>query len=58
VLLVDGTEILVPARLLPEDAREGDHLQVSLTIDAESREKTAGEVSEMQERLESGDKET
>jgi len=57
VLLVDGAEILIPAALLPPEAAEGEHLQVSMTVDKDARRKTTEEISRLQERLQSGDEE-
>jgi len=54
VLLIGGRETAVAVSLLPPDAREGDHLLISVAIDRESREHTASEVSELQQELKEG----
>ncbi len=55
VILIGEDEknpIDVPVALLPQGARDGDHLSITITLDAESRQKAADRVEAMRERLE------
>ncbi|MHB1325124.1 MAG: DUF3006 domain-containing protein [Thermoleophilia bacterium] len=51
VLLIDAIEIIVPASILPQDTREGDHLSLSISINSAARELTASETSELQKKM-------
>lgn len=51
VLLIDAIEIIVPASILPQTAREGDHLFLSISINSAARELTASETSELQKKM-------
>ena len=51
VLLIYGREVAVPSSVLPDGAREGDHLQLTMIIDDDARQRTETEVSDLQERL-------
>ena len=42
----------LPAALLPAGASDGDHLNINITLDAESRKKTEESVKALQEKLE------
>ena len=55
VIYLDEDEqhsIDVPTSMLPRGARDGDHLTITFTLDAESRKKSEERVREMRERLE------
>ena len=55
VILVGEDEkssIDVPTALLPAEATDGDHLTITITLDAQSREKAAERTRAMRERLE------
>lgn len=54
VLLVDGEEKAITASMLPIDAREGDHLMITITRDTDGRNRTVTEVSELQQELKGG----
>ncbi len=54
VLLIEGREAVVPAAILPADAREGDHLLLSVSVDSAARGRTAEEIARLQKRLQSG----
>jgi len=54
VLLVDGEEKTIAASLLPPDAREGDHLLINIACDGVARDRTAAEISDLQQELETG----
>jgi hypothetical protein len=47
----DGATVTLPAGLLPADARVGDVLQVSLTIDPEESARRRDAVAELQRKL-------
>ncbi|MHB9053239.1 MAG: DUF3006 domain-containing protein [Thermoleophilia bacterium] len=51
VLLIAGRESVIPVSVLPQGAREGDHLLLTVTVDESARDKTASEVSDLQRRL-------
>lgn len=51
VLLVDDVEKNISASLLPPDSREGDHLLISIAIDTGERNRTAEEISHLQQDL-------
>ncbi|MHB9112461.1 MAG: DUF3006 domain-containing protein [Thermoleophilia bacterium] len=55
VLLVENEEKVIAASLLPPEAREGDHLILSINCDIDARNRTAEEISDLQRDLESGD---
>ena len=57
VILIHGNEMVVPASILPEGVREGDHLLISVSIDTAARKQTGREVSELQQKLEIRDAE-
>lgn len=57
VLIHDGREIVIPRELLPAEAREGDYLRLELSIDPERRQAAAQEISELQQRLKSRNRE-
>ena len=48
----EQSSIDVPTSLLPKGATDGDHLTITITLDAESRARAAGRVRAMRERLE------
>lgn len=54
VLLVgDGrTQVDVPRDLLPEGAREGDHLRIKFSLDAPARAGAEDRIAKLQEDLE------
>lgn len=54
ILLVDGKEKVIASSLLPQGAREGDHLLLSVTIDIDARNRTAAEVADLQNDLKTG----
>lgn len=54
ILLVDGMEKVIASSLLPQDAREGDHLLLSITFDIDARNRTAGEIADLHKDLETG----
>lgn len=54
VLLVDGEEKTIAASLLPPDVREGDHLRITIIRDSDARDRTAAEISDLQQELETG----
>lgn len=47
----EKTQIDIPLRLLPEGARGGDHLRITISIDKASRDAAAGRVRSLQEKL-------
>lgn len=51
VLLIGAIEIIVPASILPQTAREGDHLFLSVSINSAAREHTTSETSELQKKM-------
>lgn len=51
VLVLDGRPFEVPRSLLPPDAREGDTLRWSLTVDREATEAARQRVMERRARL-------
>jgi hypothetical protein len=54
VLLVgddEKTQVDVPLSLLPDGARDGDHLRITISIDKESREAAATRVKKLQDKL-------
>ena len=54
VLLVgdDGkTQVDIPASLLPEDARDGDHLRVTITVNRGSRKGAEDRIKKLQDEL-------
>lgn len=55
VLLVGDQEKVITSSLLPRDAREGDHILLSITLDHEARNNTAGEITDLQHDLDTGD---
>lgn len=57
VLIYDGREIVIPRELLPAEAREGDYLRLKLSIDPERRQAASQEISELQQRLKSRNRE-
>jgi len=56
VLVIENRETVVPALLLPPDTREGDHLILTLDIDADARMRTADEISDLQRQLDDRNK--
>lgn len=48
----EGLKVELPAALLPEGAADGDHLIVTVRLDAESRKEAEERVRELQEKLE------
>ena len=48
----EGVSIDVPASLLPEGASDGDHLSITVTLEAESRKSAEDRVKSLQEKLE------
>ncbi|MHB0867150.1 MAG: DUF3006 domain-containing protein [Thermoleophilia bacterium] len=54
VLLFAGKEVAFPRELLPTNAAEGDHLVFSIENDADARQATAREISQLQDRLAHG----
>ncbi|RJQ43264.1 MAG: DUF3006 domain-containing protein [Gaiellales bacterium] len=51
VIVCSDGELTMPATLLPEGAREGDHLRLELTIDHDARSAVKAEVDSLQKRL-------
>ena len=54
VLLVgddERTQLDVPVSLLPEGAKDGDHLRVTFTIDRASRDSAKARIKRLQEQL-------
>ena len=45
-------QIDLPARFLPAGARDGDHLQITITLDAAARASAEEEVKRLQDELE------
>jgi hypothetical protein len=45
------TQLDVPLALLPEGAGDGDHLRITISLDRESKDETAGRVKKLQDRL-------
>ena len=58
VLIIDGMEAVIPRMLLPQEVSEGDYLKIDMSIDAAQRKSVSAEISELQDRLKSGDGET
>ncbi|MBI5870471.1 MAG: DUF3006 domain-containing protein [Actinobacteria bacterium] len=52
VILADDEEKIIASSLLPPGAREGDHLFLSITVDIDARNRTADEISRLQQDLE------
>lgn len=48
----ESLKVELPAALLPAGASDGDHLTLTVKLDAESRKATEESVRELQERLE------
>ncbi len=48
----EGESLDVPASLLPEGAEEGDHLNITVALDKESRNSAEERVKALQEKLE------
>ena len=48
----EKSSIDVPTSLLPQGATDGDHLEITFTLDADAREKAADRARAMRERLE------
>lgn len=49
----DGkTSIDVPTSLLPQGAKDGDHLSINITLDAQSRQQASDRAKAMRDRLE------
>ena len=53
LLLGDDEKIQVdlPLSFLPDDASDGDHLKITISIDKESRDRAASRVKSLQEKL-------
>lgn len=51
VIVVGKESFDVPTSLLPDGAEGGDHLDITITLDAESRAASEDKVKAMQERL-------
>ncbi|MEK7817444.1 MAG: DUF3006 domain-containing protein [Actinomycetota bacterium] len=51
VLMSGETALNIPRSLLPPEAREGDHLTLSLTVDRSSRSRTEKEISDLHRHL-------
>ena len=53
ILLGDDEKekIDLPIAFLPEDASDGDHLRITITLDKESRASAEDQVRSLQERL-------
>ncbi len=54
VLLIgeDGkTQVDVPVSLLPEDARAGDHLRITITVDRSTRKAAEDRIKKLQDEL-------
>lgn len=41
----------MPARMLPQGAADGDHVQITVTLDPESRADAEERIKQLQERL-------
>lgn len=48
----ESVKVELPASLLPEGASDGDHLTVTVKLDAESRKEAEESVKTLQEKLE------
>ena len=48
----EKSSIDVPTSLLPQGATDGDHLEITITLDADARERAADRTRAMRERLE------
>ena len=48
----ESVEVDLPAALLPEGAADGDHLTITVKLDAESRREAEERVKTLQEKLE------
>ena len=53
VLLIAGEETVLPAAILPGNAREGDHLTITIALDEDARNRTSSEISELRNDLKS-----
>lgn len=54
VLLIgeDGkTQVDIPVQLLPEGAKDGDHLRINMTIDSHSRAASEERIKKLQDQL-------
>src|SRR5947207_229686 len=52
LLLGDNeTQVDIPLSFLPDDASDGDHLKITISIDKESRDAAASRVKSLQEKL-------
>ena len=57
VLIVDGNDdenFHLPVKYLPDGVKEGDHLQVSFSLDTESRDSARNRVEALLSKLKSG----
>ena len=48
----ESVKVELPSELLPEGAADGDHLTITVKLDAESRKRAEESVRELQEKLE------
>ena len=48
----ESVKVELPAALLPEGATDGDHLTITVKLDAESRKEAEESVKALQEKLE------
>lgn len=48
----EGDKVELPASLLPEGAADGDHLTITVKLEAESRKEAEESVRALQEKLE------
>ncbi|MFA6001375.1 MAG: DUF3006 domain-containing protein [Thermoleophilia bacterium] len=55
VLIIDGMEAFIPRILLPKEVSEGDYLKIDMSIDDAQRKSVSAEITELQDRMKSGD---
>lgn len=58
MLIVDGAEAVIPRKLLPHEVSEGDYLKIEIAIDVARRKSVSADISELQDKLKSGDGES
>ncbi|MHB0916102.1 MAG: DUF3006 domain-containing protein [Thermoleophilia bacterium] len=51
VIIFNGNEFSMPLALLPPEAREGDYLDLRITIDSAARSRAEDEIAGLQQRL-------
>jgi hypothetical protein len=55
VLTSEGLQLNLPRELLPPDAREGDFLNIGITLNAERRRQVTEEIEQLRRQLETGE---